>query len=126
MISLVKWIWGGIKAIGKRLASLFGFLWDMLQSALTWVAAGITYLAHLICDWIADKLSGVFHSLDSVSVDPSSQVLDNIPPLAQYVLHDWLAMDSAIEFLVVFFAIWVSFKVARLGMVPLRAILDVV
>lgn len=46
MISLLRWIWGAIKAVGKRLFSLFGVLWDLLQHGITWFLCGFVDLLH--------------------------------------------------------------------------------
>lgn len=122
MISLLRWIWGGVKGIAKRLWSLFGVLWDLLSHAITWIIGGVVYVAHEIAQWITDALASAFSMLSPGGYEPTG--LDNLPALAQYVLLNWLALDVAIEALLWFFAIWVSAKLARLAMVPIRAALD--
>lgn len=123
MISLLRWIWGGIKALGKRLLQLLGVLWELMQHAITWVLAGFAYLAHLITQWVCD---GIESGLRQISIATTqAESLSNIPALAQYVLVEWLNIEVAIQCLLFFLTIWIACKLARLAMIPIRAVLDV-
>lgn len=123
MISLLRWIWGAVKAILKRLLTLLGVLWDILHHAIVWVLAGLFYLLHQLAEWINDIInSGISSLLNTAPIQGT--FLENVPSLAQYVLHDWIAMDYAVELLLSFLLIWIAAKVMRVALIPIRAVLD--
>lgn len=127
MKSLTKWIWGGIKAICRHLLRVAGWLWDAVSSWVTWVITGITYAIDKVTDWIGDAirdgladisgaLSGAFEDNLADAPDPGG--------VASYYLGTVLQMDEAFVLLVTFVGIWLAARAARLLMVPIRALLE--
>lgn len=123
MHSLLRWLWDGVKAIGKRLRLVWEAVWNVLSSALSWIVGAVAYVLDQLTDWIngaiqdgMQVLSAGFGSVaDTGTIDPA--------PLAQYVLG-LIAFDEAVAVLVELFAFWLVARGARLFMVPVRALLE--
>lgn len=123
MHSLLRWLWDGVKAIGRRLRLVWEAVWNVLSSALSWIVGAVAYVLDQLTDWIngaiqdgMQALSAGFGSVaDTGTIDPA--------PLAQYVLG-LIAFDEAVAVLVELFAFWVVARGARLFMVPVRALLE--
>jgi hypothetical protein len=118
-------IWGGIKAVARRLAMLFETVAGLLQSALLWIVG----LLGLAFHWLAQQfetaiqsgmgaLSHFFKTSDYLT--PFS----HISPLAAYWLRDVFAMDVAFEELVVVASVWILCRTSRALVVPIRALLE--
>lgn len=123
MASIGRWIWAGLRAIGRALKDIFALVWNVLSSALTWVVASIAYLVDRFQGWINDAISGgLLPLLDEIGVEASE--FPEVGPLAAYYLG-MFAMDEAVTCLVELFAFWILARTARLVMVPIRAILEI-
>lgn len=125
MSSLLKWIWGGIMAVANWLRRVGLFLWECLQSLVTWIVAALTYILDRLYDLVSGAISSALQSLQDVTGDMTG-MLDEAPqvlPLAAYYLH-MMAMDEAWRLLVVYGGAWLVAKGSRVLMVPIRALLD--
>lgn len=127
MRSLTKWIWGGIKAICRHLARVASWLWDAVTNWVTWVITGITYVIEEVTSWIGDAISdGLGDISDALSSAFGDNLADAPDPggVASYYLGTVLQMDDAFVLLVTFVGIWLAARAARLLMVPVRALLE--
>lgn len=123
MHSILRWLWEGVKALGKRLRLVWQAVWNVLSSALTWIVGALAYVLDQLSEWINEAIQEGMEALsagfgavsDTGSIDPV--------PLAQYVL-DLMAFDEAVAVLVEVFAFWLAARGARLLMVPVRALLE--
>lgn len=126
MMDLLRWLWGGVVAVARWLRRLAEFVWTCLSSLVTWIIAGVTYVLDAVYDWVASSVSDGVEAIQDGLADMTGK-LDTFPdvvPLAAYYLKDVLAMDEAFRLLVLYVTAWVAAKVARLAMVPIRALLE--
>lgn len=117
MRTLLQWLWEQVKRVGSLLAGL-------CSSICTWIAAAITYLATTVGDWINDAVQGVFEFVGSPFADasmPYTEVEGNLLPY----LVQFFALDTLAEYTIELAGIWLAARVARLAMVPIRALLEV-
>lgn len=122
MHSVQKWIWGGIRALGRALRDLMGVVWNVLSSAVTWVVASLAYLVDQFQSWVNGAISNGIGSITDYLSMQSSEFSD-VVPLAAYYL-DLFSADEAATCIVELFSIWVFARAARMLMVPIRAVLE--
>lgn len=120
MTSFLKWIWAAIVGVGKKLASLFEWIWAILSSLVTWIIAGITYVLKLLWDWI----SGLFDGVGDWFGDLAFERFPVVSNLASYWLGDVFQFDTAFDVLAGLAVVFVAAKLARAAMVPVRAVLE--
>lgn len=125
-MKILEMLWGGLRAIGRRLRESALLLWHALQSWVTWTIAALTYVLDRVFGWISGAIQSALRELldafagfgDSLGAFP------NLAPLAAYYLRDVLAMDEAFRLLVGLAGVWVVARSARWLMVPVRAVLE--
>lgn len=121
-MSLLRWIWGLLKQIGHFVLKGLEWLWLALTSLVTWICAAIAYVIEQIYEWfedLVDNFCGLFE-------DMAFEQFPQSTPLASWLLHDVVAIDVAFEVLAAVALVWIAAKLARLAMVPIRAVLDIV
>lgn len=123
MRGIWEFIWGGILAIGRRLRDLLAWMWTILTNFLTWVCGAIAYLLDQVADWINDALHDGISTILGQFSDVGTMDGLGIAPLAQYYL-DVFDLGYACTLLLALIGAWCAARVARLGMVPIRAILE--
>lgn len=126
MIDLLKFIWSGIKSLGKNLLKVWAAIWNVLSSLVTWVVGTIYYLLSTAWDWISDQAQSFFDSASSLFSDADGlfgSTSWDPSPLALH-LADLFQLPVAIECLGVLVLAFVTAKLLRLAMVPIRAILE--
>lgn len=127
MRSLLTWIWNGIKAIGRRLKIVGQALWNVLSSFLTWITAGIAYVFSQLENWINSAIQSGIDAFSSGTLSDSmseaSGTFPQLHPIAAYYL-DLFSLNTAISLLVLLLGVWVVARTARLAMVPIRAVLE--
>lgn len=118
-MSLLKWIWGLLKRIWHFLDYLVRFVVDIFSSVLAWVIAGLAWVVHEVFQYVGEFFYNFFAQLEDVSIDslPSQ-------PLADWLGRDVLALDVAWECVIVVVSLWFAAKIARLGVTPIRVLLD--
>lgn len=126
MSDLLRWIWSGIRAVSRWLWRLAELVWRVLSSAVSWVVAAIGYVVSEVYDWIASSVSeGVDAIRDAVGDVAGPGVFPEISGLAAYYLGDVFAMDEAFRLLVLLAGTWLLARAARLVMIPIRALLEI-
>lgn len=123
MRSLLRYLWEGVKAIGKRLRLVWEAVWDVLSSALTWIVGALAYVLDQLTDWINGAIQAGMEALSAGFGDVADTGTIDPAPIAQYVLG-LMAFDEAVAVLVELFAFWLVARGARLLMVPVRALLE--
>lgn len=125
MISLLQWIWGGIKSLGKSLLKVWAALWNVLSSAVTWIVGLVYYIIDTLWDWLSDKIGTFFDSIDDlISNSPLDGEVFQVGPLASH-LADIFALDSAMICVVYLFLAFITARLLRLIVVPVRALLEI-
>lgn len=118
-MSVLKWIWGLLRKLFAAVDFFIRFFLQILQSLLTWVIMGLTWLIHLVFEYIGDFFYDVFSNIQSVSIP-------TIPyyHFAVWLGKDLLALNIAWECVIIFFSAWVATRVARASFAAVRVILD--
>lgn len=120
-MSLLRWIWGLLSELGRLQLALLRLIWSVLSSLITWICVAIGYVIQTIYSWfegVVDDFAGVFGEMAFEQFPEST-------PLASWLLHDVCAVDVAFSVLASVAVVWVAAKLARLAMIPIRAVLDV-
>lgn len=123
MHSLLRWLWEGVKALGRRLRLVWEAVWNVLSSALTWIVGALAYVLDQLSEWINEAIQEGMEALSAGFGDVADTGSIDPVPLAQYIL-DLMAFDEAVAVLVEVFAFWLAARGARLLMVPVRALLE--
>lgn len=123
MHSLLRWLWDGVRAIGRRLRLVWEAIWNVLSSALSWIVGALAYVLDQLTDWINGAIEDGMQALSAGFGDVVDTGTVSPAPLAQYVLG-LIAFDEAVSVLVELFAFWLVARGARLFMVPVRALLE--
>lgn len=108
MIRALKWIWEQVCHLGALVASLASSVW-------TWAVAAIGLIADKVLDWIADGFALIGLTWPELPTD-SSQLFSAIV---------WnFSLDRAVAAIIVVVGLWCASRAARLAMVPIRAVLE--
>lgn len=125
MISLLQWIWGGIKSLGKSLLKVWAAIWNVLSSAITWVVGFVYYIIDTVWDWLSEKVGAFFDSVEGlITNSPVDGGIFNVGPLAIH-LANIFALDVALECLVYLILAFITARLLRLIVIPVRALLEI-
>lgn len=119
-MSVLKWIWGLIRRFYSYLHRTLNFLVGVASSVVAWVVAGLAYVIHLVFQYVASFVEGIFQNLSEISLEGYP-----VSPLANWLLHDVIALDIAWECFLIYFAAWVATRIARSSFAAVRLILDI-
>lgn len=110
-MSVLNWIWDGIK---RLVSAVLG----MGQSVVTWIFAAI----FAVSQWFVDSINHLF-KLAIQSFDWPELDLGGYGELFEQFAQV-LALDKALASLGVCLSAWVMARLARLALVPIRALLE--
>lgn len=124
MHSILDFLWGALRAIGRRLRAVWDAIWSVLSSFVTWIVGAITYVLTSVNDWIESAIDSGISSVTEAMSD--LWVGDSFPDVSAWCMYwlDLLEIPSAITLLVELLAVWLAARAARLLMVPVRALLE--
>lgn len=111
MISALRWIWDTLRRV---LAAVLG----LAQSIVTWLTAALGAIAYELVDLVGDAFSNALPDIEWPDVP------DVVGDFCAGLVHS-LALDTALGSLAVCLTAWVLARVARLAMVPIRAVLEI-
>lgn len=111
MITALRWIWDQVCKLAALVGSLASSIW-------TWIAAGFALVANTVVGWVASAVSGVLPEVEW------PEMVTDASELFRALVH-WFALDIAVGSLVTIITAWVLARVARLVMVPIRALLEI-
>lgn len=125
MISLLQWIWGGIKSLGKSLLKVWAALWNVLSSAVTWIVGLVYYIIDTLWDWLSEKIGAFFDSIgDLISNSPVDGDVFQVGSLATH-LADIFVLDVALECAAYLLLAFITARLLRLIVIPVRALLEI-
>lgn len=111
MSSMLRWIWDGIKQIAAALYGLAG-------NISSWIIGGLVAAANLLLNSVGDLFEAALPKIEW------PEIFDGSGDLFSGIVHS-LALDVAVESLGAVLVVWVACRVARLAMIPIRAMLEV-
>lgn len=120
-MSVLKWIWGLLKKVWSLLDYVVRFLVEIFSSVLGWAIAGLSYVIHLVFQYVGEFFLNLFSAAQST-------VLPSLPSngLANFLARDLLALNVAWECLVIFVSVWIASRIARASFGAVRAVLDII
>lgn len=121
MKSVLKMLLAFVRRGGHTLKDFFQFVRGIVTSALSWLVLGISWAVHTLVGWLGQYTYDFFQDLAEASLGGLQTV-----PLATFLARDVVALDVAWECTLIGFGIWVVHRIARLSVVWIRTILDVI
>lgn len=120
-MSVLKWIWGLLQKMWHFIDHLARFLVDIFSSVLAWIIAGLAWVVHSIFHYLGEFFYNFFAQLEDVTTG-------SLPaqPLADWLGRDVLALDVGWECIIIIVSLWFAAKIARLGVTPIRVLIDLI
>lgn len=95
----------------------------MLSSFVTWIVGVITYVVTQVNDWIESAIDSGISAVTDAFSDVALETFPDCGAWAAYWL-DIFSFTDAVAMLVDLLLVWVAARSARLLMVPIRALLE--
>lgn len=119
MAAFFKWVYKWLRKLAEFVGTVINLLTTVASSVLAWVVAGIAWLIDLFLGWIGDSVYNFFAQWQDVTIGELP-----VYPLADYIARDVLALDVAYTCLLLYFSVWLSVRVARLGFTFIKFVLE--
>lgn len=120
-MSVFWWIYNQLRRSFSWWRKALQFLLDAIREPVIWATGFLTWILDFIWDKVDGVLTRAFQWVGNLALPGFAESV----PLASYILVDLLRLDLALELLGGFIVTFVAARTARLAMVPLRALLEV-